>query len=117
MGPSRYVLGDTLIPNTVHMKIQTEAVQFKADQKLLDFIDERVGKMEQYFDRIVDAQVTLKLENSGQVKDKIAEVSLNVPGDRLFAKSTDKTFEAALDQAADALKRQLMKYKEKIQRV
>ena len=96
------------------MKVHTEAVQFKADQKLLDFIEKKLGKMDQYFDRILEARVTLKLENSGQIKDKVAEVRLNVPGEILFAKETNRTFEASINSAADALKRQLIKYKERI---
>ncbi|WP_363325461.1 HPF/RaiA family ribosome-associated protein, partial [Phaeodactylibacter sp.] len=47
------------------MKVQTEAVSFKADQKLIDFIEQKLQKMEKYFDRIIEAKVTLKLENSG----------------------------------------------------
>ncbi len=96
------------------MRVHTEAVQFKADQKLIEFIERKLNKMNQYFDRIIEAHVTLKLENSGQVKDKVAEVRLTVPGEVLFAKETNKTFEASIDRAADALRRQLMKYKEKI---
>lgn len=96
------------------MRVRTEAVQFKADIKLIQFIEERLGKLDQFFDRIIDARVSLRLENSGKVKDKIVEVSLNVPGDRLFAKSMDKTFEAAADDVTDALRRQLKKYKAKV---
>ncbi|GJM33829.1 MAG: ribosome hibernation promoting factor HPF [Saprospiraceae bacterium] len=96
------------------MRVHTEAVQFKADQKLIDYIQKKLNKMDQYFDRIIEANVTLKLENSGQVKDKIAEVRLTVPGEVLFAKETNKSFEASVDNATDALRRQLMKYKEKI---
>ncbi|MFM9946949.1 MAG: HPF/RaiA family ribosome-associated protein [Saprospiraceae bacterium] len=36
-----------------------------------------------------------------------------VPGDTIIAKESSKTFEASIDQAIDALKRQLIKYKEK----
>ena len=96
------------------MKVYTESVQFKADQKLLDFIEKKLGKMDQYFDQIIDARVTLKLENSGQVKDKIAEVRLKVPGDVLVVKESQKTFEASIDEAAAVLKRQLIKFKEKM---
>lgn len=96
------------------MKVHTEAVQFKADIKLIDFIEKKIGKLDQYFDHILEAQVVLKLENSGQVRDKIAEVRLNVPGEVIFAKETSKTFEAAVDEATEALKRQLIKHKEKI---
>lgn len=95
------------------MKVHTEAVQFKADQKLLDFIEKKMSKLENFFDRIIDADVKLRLENSGQVKDKVAEVRLHVPGVNLFAKETDKSFEASVDGAIEDLRRQLTKYKEK----
>jgi len=96
------------------MKVYTESVAFKADQKLLDFIEEKVKKMEKYFDRIIEARVSLKLENSGQIKDKIAELRLSVPGDILVAKDTAKTFESSIDGATKAMRRQLMKYKERL---
>ncbi|NRB53046.1 MAG: ribosome-associated translation inhibitor RaiA [Saprospiraceae bacterium] len=95
------------------MKVYTESVQFKADRKLLDFIEKKLNKMDQYFDRIIDARVTLKLENAGQVKDKIAEVRLKVPGDVLVVKESQRTFEASIDEAVDVLKRRLIKFKEK----
>lgn len=98
------------------MRVHTESVQFKADQKLLDFIERKLLKMEHFFDRVIDARVTLKLENSGQIKDKIAEVKLSVPGETLIAKASTKTFEASVDMAVDSLRRQLVRYKEKIRR-
>ena len=94
------------------MKVYTEAVHFNADQKLMDFVERKLGKLDTFFDRIIEARVNLKLENSGQVKDKIVEVRISVPGDVLIAKQTDRTFEAAIDKIADVLKRQLVKYKE-----
>ncbi|MEL7250110.1 MAG: ribosome-associated translation inhibitor RaiA [Bacteroidota bacterium] len=96
------------------MKVYTEANHFSADQKLINVIERKLGKLDTFFDRIIEARVNLKLENSGQVKDKIVEVRLSVPGDVLVAKDTEPTFEAAIDKASDALKRQLIKYKEKL---
>ncbi len=96
------------------MRVHTESVQFKADQKLIDYIEKRVNKMDQFYDRIIEARVTLKLENSGQIKDKIAEVRLSVPGEQLIAKDASKTFEASVDNATSALKRQLIRYKERL---
>jgi putative sigma-54 modulation protein len=61
------------------MKINMSAVHFNADQKLIDYIEKKTAKLEQFFDRIIDAQVFLKLENSGQVRDKIVELKLQVP--------------------------------------
>lgn len=96
------------------MKVHTEAVQFKADRKLTDFVERKLGKIEQYFDRVIEARVTLKLENSGQVRDKIAEARLQVPGEVLIAKATHKTFEGSVDSVVQSLKRQIKKYKEKV---
>lgn len=93
------------------MKIYTQAVHFTADQKLIDFIQKKLDKLDQFSDRIVDARVALKLENSGQVKDKIVEVSLKIPGNILFVKEISKTFENSVDKAVDSLKKQLVKHK------
>jgi putative sigma-54 modulation protein len=95
------------------MRVHTETVAFKADQKLIAFIERKLSKMDQFFDRIIDAQVVLKLENVGQVRDKIVEVRLNVPGSVLIAKESRKTFEASVASAVEGLKRQLIRHKER----
>ncbi len=94
------------------MKVHTQSVHFSADAKLISFIEKKLGKLDQFFDRIVSANVILKLENSGQIKDKIAEIKINIPGAILYAKETNKTFEASIDNAISSLKRQVVKYKE-----
>ena len=96
------------------MKVQTEAIQFKADAKLLNRIDLKLTKLEKLFDRIIGAHVKLKLENSGQVKDKVLEIKIDVPGQILVASAVDKSFESALDEVMDSLKRQLLKYKDRL---
>ncbi len=98
------------------MKVKTQSVHFSADAKLLEFIEKKLAKLDQFSDRILGADVMLKLENSGQVKDKIAEIRLNVPGSTLFTKESSKSFEASVEVAVDTLKRQLIKHKEKLQR-
>jgi len=97
------------------MKINTTSIHFDADQKLIDYIQRKASKLDQFFDRIIDAHIYLKLENSGQVRDKIVEMKLNVPGDILMATEVSKTFEASADAAVDNMKRQLNRYKERIQ--
>ncbi|HQN55996.1 MAG TPA: HPF/RaiA family ribosome-associated protein, partial [Saprospiraceae bacterium] len=71
-------------------------------------------KMGWVTDRIIDAHVILKLENAGQVRDKVVDIILNVPGDTMVVKEIDKTFEASVDKGIDNLKRQLIKKKEKL---
>jgi len=97
------------------MKIHLTAIHFDADQKLIDYIEKKASKLDQFFDRITDTQVFLKLENSGQVRDKIVEIKLMVPGDTLIATEVSKSFEGAADAAVDNMKRQLSKHKEKLQ--
>lgn len=97
------------------MKINTTSIHFDADQKLIDYIQKKTVKLDQFFDRIIDAHIYLKLENSGQVRDKIVELKLMVPGDTLIATEVTKTFEASLDAAVDNMKRQLNRYKERLQ--
>ena len=95
------------------MKVHTQSLHFSADRKLIEFIEKKLGKLTQLFDRIIDADVILKLENSCQIKDKIAEVKITLPGSVLYVKESNKSFEASIDSATATLKRQLIKYKER----
>ena len=95
------------------MKIQTTAVHFDADQKLLDYIEQKASKLAHFYDRIIDASVFLKLENTGQVREKIVELRLNVPGETLIATETSRTFEASVDLVVENMKRQIKRHKER----
>jgi putative sigma-54 modulation protein len=95
------------------MKLQMHAVNFDADPKLIDFIQRKTDKLEAIYERIVDGEVFLKLENGEATDNKIVEIKINIPGNQLFAKEQGESFEAAADRTIDALKRQLKKYKEK----
>lgn len=95
------------------MNVQFHPSGFAASEQLKEFIEKKLEKLETFFDKIVDADVYLKLESHQQLKDKTAEIKLNVPGVTLFSSETAKNFEAATDLAAESLRRQLKKYKEK----
>jgi len=95
------------------MKLQMHSIHFDADQKLLDFIQRKVDKLETFYDRMVDGEVFLKINNSG-IENKTVEIKINVPGQQLFAKEQASSFEEATDQATEALRRQIRKYKVKL---
>lgn len=95
------------------MEIRKQAVNFDADSKLMEFIDKKLGKLETFYDNIVSTDVFLKLEKTGQVQDKVAEIKIKVPGSTLVAKETSKSFEESVDLGASSLRRQLIKYKGK----
>lgn len=96
------------------MKLQMHAIHFDADQKLVDFIQRKADKLETFFDRIIDGEVFMKIEHDDSKENKIIEIKLNIPGNQLFAKEKSKSFEAATDDAIEALRRQLKKHKEKM---
>ncbi len=91
-----------------------QTVNFNADQTLIDFVNERITKLHQYFDGIVAIEAYLKLDNNSEEDNKIAEIRVFIPGNDLFAKKKGKTFEEAIDHVIDTVKRQVQKHKEKI---
>jgi putative sigma-54 modulation protein len=95
------------------MKIRVQSIHFNADQKLLEFIQRKVDKLDQYFDQIISGEVYLKLENVDDEANKISEIKLNVPGMTMFAKEQCKTFEEATDLSIESLKKQITKHKDK----
>jgi len=95
------------------MEIQIQAVGFKADSKLKDFTAGKIEKLGQYSEQLVSVEVFFKLENTQGEENKISEIKLEVPGSELFAKKQAKSFEEATDLAVEALRKQLLKAKEK----
>ena len=96
------------------MKLKIHSIHFDANQKLVDFIQEKVDKLDHFFDRIIDGEVYLRLDKASNNENKVAEIRLNVPGSNLFAKKQTKSFEESTDQAVEALRRQVKKHKEKL---
>lgn len=97
------------------MKVNVQSVNFSADQKLISHIQKRLNKLEQYYDRIVDGEVYLKVDNNHSKQNKITEIKINIPGQDIVVKKQCNSFEEAADLSAEALKRQLKKHKEKRQ--
>ena len=95
------------------MKVNINSVHFKADKKLLDFIEQKIDKLGVFYDGIVGSDVSLKVSNQHDKENKIAEIRLNVRGYDLFAKKQCDSFEEATDQAIEALRRQLTRHKDK----
>jgi len=95
------------------MNIKINAVHFDADKKLEDFINKKVSKLTEKHDSITGVDVTLKLDNSQDRENKIAEIKINVKGNEFFSKKQSASFEESTDDVTEALRRQLKKYKEK----
>jgi len=96
------------------MNVNTQSINFVADVKLKDFIQKRFEKLNLYYDKIIQADIFLKVENTSDKENKIFEARVSVPGDSLVVKKQCKTFEEGLDMAVASLERQLKKRKEKL---
>lgn len=95
------------------MKVFTQSVNFKADPELVKFVEEKVSKLEKFHDKIIDAEVFLKVQQTSEKENKVTEIKINVPNDELMIKKETKTFEEGVNLCVDSLKRQLKKSKEK----
>ena len=46
------------------MKVETQSINFNADQKLINFIQKRMDKLDLFYDKIIKAAIYLKLDNT-----------------------------------------------------
>lgn len=95
------------------MKINVQTPNFAAKEELLVFVEKKLSKLEQFYDRIIFADVFLKLLPSSEKENKSVEILLSIPGGDIMVKKEAKSFEEALDENVRALERQLKKRKQK----
>ena len=86
------------------MDIRVQSVKFDADVKLLEFIDKKVGKLDKFYEEIIDAEVTLTL--LPDTANKCVKIRVNMPGKDLFIEKNASTFEDAVVDCVDVLKEQ-----------
>lgn len=96
------------------MTINIQSVHFDADTKLLSFINEKVEKLNTFYDGIINSEITLRLDKSSTSDNKISEIKMLGKGHEFFAKKQCTTFEEATDLACEALKTQIKKHKDKM---
>jgi len=96
------------------MKVNIQSLHFNADRKLVDFINEKISKLDHYNDSIRGADVILKLDKSSDAENKVAEIIMRLGGNDLFSKRQSKTFEEAVDGCVEALTTQVKKQRDKV---
>ena len=97
------------------MNVNVHSIHFDADSKLVGFIKEKLGKLTQFHDSILNGEVFLRLnKDTDQRENKVVEIRLAVPGRDQFAKRHSKSFEDATDQAVEALRRQAERKKTRL---
>ncbi|MEO8772051.1 MAG: ribosome-associated translation inhibitor RaiA [Ferruginibacter sp.] len=97
------------------MQIIIQSPDVTITDALTKFINAKIGRLEHLYDRIEKAEVFLKIEKSGSDEVKVCEIRLVIPGNDLFVKKEEETFEAAVSKANDALRGEIDKMKTKFQ--
>jgi putative sigma-54 modulation protein len=96
------------------MNVNIQTVRFDADNKLVNHINRKMEKLGTFHDRIIKVDVFLKLDNVvHKIKDKIAEIRIQVPRHQLFVKATSKSFEESFDDAFESIVNQIKRKKQK----
>lgn len=96
------------------MNVNIQTVRFNPDVKLVDYVNRKLQKISTFHDRIIKVDVYLKLDNVVHaIKDKIAEIRVQVPRHQFFVKASSKSFEESFDNAMDSLVTQIKRKKDK----
>ena len=95
------------------MNINFQSVNYNADSKLIEFAEKRIKKISQFYLNIIDVFVYTKVENTNDRINKLAELKIGIPGDDVVVKKMAKSFEEAINLAADSAERILKRRKNK----
>lgn len=93
------------------MEIRVKSLKFDADQKLLDFVEKKVSKLDRFDDGITDVEVVLSLLEKPENKN--VKLQIHVPGGSQLIERNAKTFEIAVNDCVDAMKEKLTRNKER----
>jgi putative sigma-54 modulation protein len=96
------------------MNVQIQSVKFDADQRLVDFVQNKMSKLEKFSEKIVSSDVIMKVDKDHEKGNKVVTITLYMPGEDLVAKARARSFEEAVDEAIEMLKGQIVKQKEKM---
>ncbi len=93
------------------MDISIQSLKFNADQKLLDYVEKKVSKLERFDDSVTSVDVSLSLQE--RPDNKSVKIQVNVPGGCLLVERQAASFEEAVTEVVDAMKERLVRNKEK----
>ena len=95
------------------MDVTIKAIKFDATDKLQEFIQKKVSKLDKHCGDIRKAEASLKVVKPETAMNKQASLTVSLPGQELFAEKICDTFEEAVMETLAAIEKQLGKYKEK----
>lgn len=97
------------------MDIQIAGKHFHIPERLHDYAEEKVSKLDRYLPKAQLARVELRREQTKSASDRcIVEVTINGSGVVLRAQERSSDHYTAIDSAADALRRQARRFKTRV---
>jgi len=95
------------------MKIVIESIEINLTDRHKEYIKQQLKKYFGKQDYITGIDVYVKKASEKNEDDHIVVAKVFLPGPELFAESEANTYEKALNETIEKLRRQLEKYKEK----
>ena len=96
------------------MEVRIQSIHFDASEKLQEFIQKKVAKLEKFCDDIKKVEVSLKVVKPETAMNKETGIKVLALNGEFFAEKVSDTFEESVDECVDALSKQLTKAKEKL---
>ena len=93
------------------MNVQIQSVKFDADKRLIEFIQKKRDRLDRVAERASGAEVVLRLDHDQEKGNKVVVVMIHMPGDDIRVEERARSFEEAVDNAMDVVKRQIEKAK------
>lgn len=94
------------------MTVNFQYVDVDASDWLSDHATEKLNKLANKYEFLINAEVFFKEDKNQPVDSKICNIQLSLPGPRIFASSNEKNFEMAIKNTIKDLEVQLKKRKE-----
>ena len=96
------------------MKINIQSIAFTLRKEVSNFIQKKVKKLTRFYREIIGIEVSLKVDKSDTRDNKVCRIRLIISGNDMLSGAQCQTFEAAIAQAVEALKRQIERRKTKV---
>jgi len=94
--------------------LKFKRANYEVSEHLQQLIEEKVRKLGTFHDRIISAELFLKIgeKRSRQSLEQTVELNIQVPSQILHTEDHSDTFEKSLQAAVDKMRKQLIKHKE-----
>lgn len=96
------------------MQLVLKGKNFVISDRIKDYVEKKIGKLDRYLPDISEARVEITQEKTKSVKDRnVVQVTLRTNSTILRAEERSEAIYASIDAAADKIHRQIVRYKGK----